>query len=195
VIGSSVLDALVASFLDQLADAVHAGPGVSEVGRALAELASQEKAFASLIEQIDPSQNGGFPLHVPEHGPRLFFLHRPRGVMSAVHTHNTWIAVACVRGVETHQTFEVASEEPPDRAVLVVSEERRLGPGEVVTLTPPRDIHSHGHRSGSGDTPYSLILTGDDQLRFARREYDAAAGRYTALGPGEFGTLNLPAES
>ncbi len=191
---SSVVDSLVASFLDRLSDAVRAGPDVQEIGRALASLASQADAFAPLISQIDPAENGGFPLHVPERGPRLFFLHRPRGVMSAVHTHQTWIAVACVRGVETHQTFDVASEQPPDRASLIVAEERRLGPGDVVTLTPPRDIHSHGHRLGSGDVPYSLILTGDDQLRFARREYDVPGGRYRELPPGEFGTLNLPPE-
>jgi predicted metal-dependent enzyme (double-stranded beta helix superfamily) len=148
-----------------------------------------------MIAQVDPSQMGGFPLHVPARGPRLFFLHRPAGVMSAVHTHQTWIAVACVQGVETHQTFEVASKEPPDRASVVVSAERRLGPGEAVALSPPLDLHSHGHRLGSGDVPYSLILTGDDQLQFARREYDAVAGRYRDLAPGDFGTLNLPAET
>ena len=189
------MDAPVRAFLDRLDLLLSPVPQVDEIGKALAELASDTDYFAPMIDQIDPLQNGGFPLHVPERGPRLFLLHRPRGVMSVVHTHNTWIAVACVRGVETHQTFDVISEEPPDRASLVVSEERRLGPGEVVTLVPPRDVHSHGHRAGSGDVPYSLILTGDDQLQFARREYDAATGRYRELPPGEFGSLNLPPEA
>ena len=169
-------------------------PASSEIGAALAVLASDADYFAPMIAQIDPGQMGGFPLHVPDRGPRLFFLHRPRGVMSAVHSHNTWIAVACIAGVETHRTFEVISLEPPEKASVVVSEERMLGPGDVVALSPPRDVHSHGHRVGFGDAPYSLILTGDDQLQFARREYDVPAGRFRDLPPGDFGTLNLPAE-
>lgn len=64
-----------------------------------------------------------------------------------------------------------------------------------MTLTPPDDVHSHGHTLGHGDTPYSLILTGDDQLRFARREFDVAAGTSRGLAPGDFGSLNLPTQT
>jgi predicted metal-dependent enzyme (double-stranded beta helix superfamily) len=141
-----------------------------------------------MIAEIDPSQNGGFPLHVPERGPRLFFLHRPRGVMSVVHSHGTWIAVACVAGTETHRRFADVE------GAAVLAEEVSLAPGAVATLTPPLDVHSHGHTLGNGDPPYSLILTGDDQLQFSRREYDVAAGTSRELVPGDFGTLNLPAQ-
>jgi hypothetical protein len=35
-------------------------------------------------------------------------------------------------------------------------------------------------------------MVGDDQLQFARREYDVEAGTYRDLQPGEFGQLNMP---
>ena len=34
--------------------------------------------------------------------------------------------------------------------------------GDVATLTPPGDIHNHGHVLDTGPSPYSLILLGDD---------------------------------
>jgi predicted metal-dependent enzyme (double-stranded beta helix superfamily) len=164
-------------------------PNVAAIGAALGSLAADADYFASMISQIDPNENGGFPLHVLERGPRLFFLHRPRGVMSAVHSHGTWIAVACVAGIEMHRRFAISGE------TAIVAEEVQLHPRDVVTLTPPDDIHSHGHTLGHGEPPYSLILTGDDQLRFTRREYDVAAGISRELAPGDFGSLNLPAQT
>ena len=183
------MDAPVREFLDKLEALSSPEPDVARIGSALGSLAADSEYFAAMIAQIDPEQNGGFPLHVPEWGPRLFFLHRPRGVMSAVHSHGTYIAVACVAGTETHQRFDVARS-----GAASVAEEMLLDPGEVVTLTPPDDVHSHGHTLGHGDPPYSLILTGDDQLQFARREFDVAAGTARELPPGDFGSLNLPTQ-
>jgi len=188
----STLDAPVRAFLDRMAEL---GSDVPAIGRALADLAGDIDYFAPMMARIDPLENGGAALHVPERGPRLFFLHRPRGVMSAVHSHGTWIAVACVAGVETHRRYAVSSVAPPGSAAAVVAEEVRLEPGSAVILVPPDDVHSHGHTLASGEAvPYSLILTGDDQLQFPRREYDVPAGQYRDLPPGDFGSLNLPAE-
>jgi predicted metal-dependent enzyme (double-stranded beta helix superfamily) len=119
-------------------------------------------------------------------------MHRPHGVMSYVHSHGTWVAIASVRGVETHRRYEVSDTEPPDRAAISLAEEARLRPGEAATLVPPDDIHSHGHSGDDDELPYVLIAIGDDQLQFPRREYDAEAGAYRDLPPGEFGQLNLP---
>src|SRR5439155_24323090 len=101
------LDAPVRECLERLSSSP--APASSEIVAARAVLSSDADYFAPMIAQIDAGQMDGFPLHVPDRGPRLFFLHRPRGVMSAVHSHNTWIAVARVAGVETHRTFEVIS--------------------------------------------------------------------------------------
>ena len=54
--------------------------------------------------------------------------------------------------------------------------------GDVATLVPPRDVHNHGHVAGSGPSPYSLILLGDDMLY--REEYDPERGTWRALAPG-----------
>lgn len=167
-------------------------PDVPAIGRALADLATDREYFAPMVAQLGPDDMGVIGLHMPERGPRLFLMHRPHGVMSYVHSHGTWAAVAPVKGVETHRRYEVAGTTPPDRASIAVAEEVRLRPGEAATLVPPADIHSHGHAGGDDEPAYTLIMTGDDQLQYARREYDVDAGTYRDLPPGEFGRLNLP---
>ena len=68
--------------------------------------------------------------------------------------------------------------------------------GDVATLTPPGDIHNHGHVLGTGPSPYSLILLGDDMylttgksMTRSRGRGEAApviqAGRTADLCPGE----------
>jgi hypothetical protein len=47
-----------------------------------------------------------------------------------------------------------------------------------------------GHVPGSGPTPYSLILLGDDMLLFDREEYDPGRGTWRALPPGDPGRSN-----
>jgi len=59
--------------------------------------------------------------------------------------------------------------------------------GDVVTLTPPGDIHNHGHVLGTGPSPYSLILLGDDMHLFERKEYDLEQGTWRNLAPGDQG--------
>ncbi|HTX86208.1 MAG TPA: hypothetical protein VME44_28810, partial [Streptosporangiaceae bacterium] len=59
--------------------------------------------------------------------------------------------------------------------------------GEVVTLVPPGDIHSHGHAAGTGPSPYSLILLGDNQVALERKEYDHQTSRWRDLLPGDPG--------
>lgn len=187
------MDAPVRQFLQRLEAAIAAGPNPDAIAGALSELASDRDYFASVIAPIDENTTNGAVLHVPERGPRLFLMHRPRGVMGYVHSHGTWAAVAPVKGVETHRRYDVVAEHADgDRAELIVTDERRLRPGEAAVIVPPNDIHSHGHAGGDDETPYTLIVTGDDQLRFARREYDLAAGIYRELPPGDFGTLDLP---
>jgi hypothetical protein len=48
-------------------------------------------------------------------------------------------------------------------------------------------VHNHGHVAGTGPSPYSLILLGDDMLLFDREEYDPEQGRWQALAPGDPG--------
>jgi predicted metal-dependent enzyme (double-stranded beta helix superfamily) len=99
-------------FVTQL-DEVRAGdvPDMEQVGRLLVELAADEEFFGPLIAEMPADQAGGRWLVKPERGPRLVLFHRPDGVMAYTHSHHCWVAVAPVRGVETHQRWDALRHE------------------------------------------------------------------------------------
>ena len=109
--------------------------------------------------------------------------------MGYTHSHRCWVGIAPVRGVETHQKWD-AVRHAGGLAELRLADERALVRGDVATLVPPRDVHNHGHVAGSGPSPYSLILLGDDMLLFDREEYDPERGTWDALAPGDPGRDN-----
>ena len=164
-------------------------PDMGQVGRALVGLASDEDFFAPLIAEIPAEAPGVHWLVQPDRGPRLVLVHRPEGVMAYTHSHRCWVAIAPVRGVETHQHWG-AIRHPGGRAELRLADERALRPGDVATLVPPDDVHNHGHVPGSGPSPYSLILLGDDMLAFERAEFDPERGTWQRLAPGDPGRSN-----
>lgn len=164
-------------------------PDMGQVGAALVELAADQEFFAPLIEQIPAGSPGVHWLVQPERGPRLVLVHRPDGVMAYTHSHGCWVAIAPVRGVETHQHWNVVRH-PGGRAELSLADERALRRGDVATLVPPDDVHNHGHVRGTGPSPYSLILLGDDMLLFEREEYDPDRGRWRGLAAGDPGRSN-----
>jgi hypothetical protein len=116
-------------------------------------------------------------------------VHRPEGVVGYTHSHRCWVGIAPVRGVETHQRWD-AVRQAGGRAELRLADERALVRGDAATLVPPRDVHNHGHVPGSGPSPYSLILLGDDMLLFDWEEYDPERGTWRALAPGDPGRDN-----
>ena len=177
-------------FVNQL-DALHSAdvPDMDAVGRLMVELAADEEFFGPLIAQLPRAAPGDRWLVRPERGPRLVLVHRPDAVMGYTHSHRCWVAIAPVRGVETHQRWH-AVRHSDGRADLRLAEQRALVRGDVATLVPPRDVHNHGHVAGSGPSPYSLILLGDDMLLFDREEYDPQQGTWRALAPGDPGRSN-----
>lgn len=180
----------VSRFLAQLDDLRSGGVlDMDGVGRLLVELAADEDYFAPLIEGISDGSPGVHWLHQPERGPRLVLVHRPEGVMAYTHSHQCWVALAPVRGVETHQRWDAVRHDS-GRAELSLADERALRRGDVVTLVPPRDVHNHGHVLGSGPSPYSLILLGDNMYLFEREEYDPEQGTWRRLEPGDEGRSN-----
>lgn len=106
--------------------------------------------------------------------------------MAYTHSHHCWVAIAPVRGVETHQRWDAVRHEG-GRAELRLVDDRAMRRGDVATLTPPGDIHNHGHVLGTGPSPYSLILLGDNMYRFERKEYDPEHGTWRTLAPGDEG--------
>jgi len=159
------------------------------VGRLLAGLAADEEFFGPLAAGMPPESFAVHWLIRPERGPRLVLVHRPEGVMAYTHSHECWVAIAPVRGVETHQHWNVARH-AGGRAELSLADERALHRGDVATLVPPRDVHNHGHVAGTGPAPYSLILLGDDMFQFERQEYDPNQGTWRDLAPGDPGRSN-----
>src|SRR5215467_9240390 len=164
-------------------------PDMDEVGRLLVELAAEEGYLAPLVAQMPAESPGVHWLAKPDRGPRLVLVHRPEGVMAYTHSHQCWVAIAPVRGVETHQHWNAVRHEG-GRADLSLVDERALHCGDAVTLIPPDDVHNHGHVLGSGPSPYSLILLGDDMLLFEREEYDPEQGTWRGLIPGDPGRSN-----
>jgi predicted metal-dependent enzyme (double-stranded beta helix superfamily) len=111
-------------------------PDMEQVGRLLVELAANEEFFGPLIAEMPADQAGGKWLVKPERGPRLVLLHRPDGVMAYTHSHHCWVAVAPVRGVETHQRWDAVRHED-GRAELRLAGDRAMRHGDVATLTSP----------------------------------------------------------
>jgi predicted metal-dependent enzyme (double-stranded beta helix superfamily) len=159
---------------------------MDKVGRLLVELAADEEYLGPLIAEIPSAASGGKWLVRPDRGPRLVLFHRPEGVMACTHSHRCWVGVAPVRGVESHQRWDAIRHED-GRAELRLADERALQRGDVATLVPPGDVHNHGHVAGTGPSPYSLILLGDDMLLFERQEYDPEQGTWRELAPGDPG--------
>jgi hypothetical protein len=188
--GTGALPGPLRHFVNQL-DGLRSAdvPDMDTVGRLLVELTADEEFFGPLIEQLPVGAPGDRWLIRPERGPRLVLVHRPDAVMGYTHSHRCWVAIAPVRGVETHQRWN-AVRHADGRADLRMAEERALVPGEAATLIPPQDVHNHGHVAGSGPSPYSLILLGDDMLLFDREEYDPQQGTWRALAPGDPGRSN-----
>jgi hypothetical protein len=188
--GTSAWPAPLRHFADRL-DELRSADVVDmhQVGRALVDLAADAEFFGPLIAQLPSGSPGSRWLIRPERGPRLVLVHRPEGVMGYTHSHRCWVGIAPVRGVETHQRWDVIGQ-AGGVADLRLADERALVQGDVATLVPPWDVHNHGHVVGSGPSPYSLILLGDDMLLFDREEYDPEAGTWRALPPGDPGRDN-----
>ena len=82
---------------------------MDQVGRVLVRLAADEEYLGPLIAEMPSESPGGKWLVKPERGPRLVLFHRPEGVMAYTHSHHCWVAIAPVRGVETHQRWDAVT--------------------------------------------------------------------------------------
>jgi hypothetical protein len=63
-------------------------------------------------------------------------------------------------------------------------------PGPLRCFTAHLDALGSSGVPGTGPSPYSLILLGDDMLLFDREEYDPHRGTWRALPPGDPGRSN-----
>jgi predicted metal-dependent enzyme (double-stranded beta helix superfamily) len=183
------LDSPIRSFFERLEALLQREPDMAAIGATLEELARDTDYFEHHIARLPADRASLRPIHAPEEGPRLVLVHRPYDVMGPVHSHNVWIAIAPIAGCETHRRYDVVERKTRGHARLELAEERHVdaGPQGFVTLTPPNDIHAHGHTAGFGDPAYILVLAGDNQLRFAREEFDLTNETCRVLEPGDPG--------
>lgn len=163
---------------------VPGAPDLAAIGQAMVTLARDHDLLLPRIAELS-DRSGMIRLHAPERGPRLMLVHRTEGQMSAIHDHGCWVALAPVTGVETHRLYRVVGS--GEQARLERISEQAVRHGEAATIVPPDDLHDHGHLVGQGDAAYVLIMTGDDQSRFVRQEWDPASGRRRELAVGDRG--------
>jgi hypothetical protein len=176
------LDEPVRHFFEQLEPLAAGTPDVDAIGRLLVRLAGDEEYGAYLQSHLPLGAASG--LHLPERGPRLFFARWTEGQVAPIHSHKTWLAITPVAGTETHRHYAVKGSPAKGTARASLAEERHLHRGDVVTLVPPEDVHTHGHVVGEGDPAAVYILTGDDQFLYEREEYDPETGACTILPAG-----------
>ncbi len=183
------MDDILRRFLDDV-EPLGPAPDADVLASLVRGLALDDDYWA---DQLRRAEGRSVALHRPDEGVQLVLARRTDGTMSYVHSHNVWVALTAIAGVETHRRYDIERGEG-DEANAVLAEERRLrgGTGDVVTLVPPLDVHSHGHVRGSGDWPYTLIVLGDNQFRYQREEFDLHDGRRRVLPPGARGTIDLP---
>lgn len=156
-------------------------PDLAAIGAAMVTLARDHDYLLPRVAELGQT-SGVRRLHAPERGPRLMLVHRTEGQMSAIHDHGCWVALAPVVGVETHRLYRVVGD--GEQARLERISEQAVRHGDSATILPPDDLHDHGHLVGNGDAAYVLIMTGDDQNRFVRQEWDLATGRHKVLDVG-----------
>jgi hypothetical protein len=184
-VGLDGLDGPVRALFERIAGPAAAGtPDLGAIAAALVDLARDVDYLAPWVERLG-DVNGGLPIHAPARGPRLLIVHRREGEMGAIHDHATWVAISPIVGLETHRRYRIVGSGTAARPEL--AEELALGPSSVATLLPPDDLHDHGHLAGRGVPAYILIMTGDDQTRYTRNEWDLATGRHRLLQPGDPG--------
>jgi predicted metal-dependent enzyme (double-stranded beta helix superfamily) len=159
-------------------------PDLDAIGAALVGLTTDLDYVMRWVARLGEA-GGSLPIHAPAGGPRLSIVHRPEGQMSTVHDHGTWVAICSIVGRETHRRYAVVGRDRTAFPELV--EVHALEAGEVLTLLPPDDVHDHGHVPGEGTSAFVLILTGEDQTRFTRTEWDLATRTQRTLRPGDSG--------
>jgi predicted metal-dependent enzyme (double-stranded beta helix superfamily) len=180
------VDGPVRELLARIAPAAHpSSPDLARVADALIDLARDHDYLTHRIERIG-DVSGSTALHQPEEGPRLMLVHRREGEMSPVHDHGVWVALAPIRGIETHRRYRRPGADAIGGAIEL-AEDQALRPATCVTLLPPDDIHDHGHLLGRGEAAWVLILLGGNQYAQRRTEWDLASGTRRTLEPGDPG--------
>jgi hypothetical protein len=181
------LDSPLRSFMESIFELNSGQPDMDAIGRKLAAFAQDRDYLAHHMAKLPQDRFAGRDLaQTGPDVPTLLIVHRPEGVMSQVHSHNVWVALAPITGTETHRQFDVLERRNDGTADVKLHEERHLDAdsADFVTMTPPNDVHEHGHALGIGDAAYILVLTARPQVQFERQQYDLERGTWQTLPTG-----------
>jgi hypothetical protein len=179
------MDAPLRALFETIASADHPEhPDLPAIGAALVTLSHDHDYLAPRLVE-GPGGISRIRLHVPTRGPRLQIVRRPRGGMSPVHDHGSWVVVCSIAGVETHRRYRV--EGAGDDARLERIAHDAVHPHAHLTLMDPDDMHDHGHQEGTGDPSWLLVINGDDPGATTRQEWDLPTGTRRILRPGDGG--------
>ena len=110
-----------------------AAPDLARVADALIDLAKDHDYLTHQIERVG-DVSGATALHAPEDGPRLMLVHRLAGEMSPVHDHGVWVALAPIRGIETHRRYRRQGPVDAVGGAIELAEDQALRPATCVTL-------------------------------------------------------------
>jgi hypothetical protein len=181
------LDSPLRTFMESIFELNSDQPDMDAIGRKLAAFAQDRDYLAHHMAKLPEDRFSGRELaQTGQDVPTLLLVHRPEGVLSQVHSHNVWVALAPISGTETHRHFDVLERRADGTADVKLREERHLDAvsADFVTMTPPNDVHEHGHVAGIGDAAYILVLTGRPQVQFERQQYNLANGTWQTLPLG-----------
>ena len=181
------LDSPLRSFMESIIELNSGTPDMDAIGRKLAAFAQDRDYLAHHMAKLPADRfTGRILAETGPDVPNLLIVHRPEGVLSQVHSHNVWVAIAPISGTETHRQFDVLERRDDGTADVQLREERHLDAvsADFVTMTPPDDVHEHGHVAGIGDAAYILVLTARPQVQYERQQYDLANGTWETLKTG-----------
>lgn len=128
---------------------------------------------------------GQYALYRAEDGSLcLFSLVIPSGATTPIHDHLAWGLVGVYRGRQSETVYRrVDDGSEADRAVLDVSAELTVGPGEFYTLLPPAgDIHEV--TTVSAEPSISIHLLANDTACVWRHQFDRAEQRVIPFRSG-----------
>lgn len=139
---------------------------------------------------------GQYALYRAEDGSLcLFSLVVPSGSATPVHDHLAWGLVGIYRGRQDETIYRRLDDGRDEgRAVLEVSKQQTLGPGEFYALLPPLD-DIHYVRTISEAPSISIHLLANDTACVWRHRFDPDAGSVTPFRSGYSNAPCPPEES
>jgi predicted metal-dependent enzyme (double-stranded beta helix superfamily) len=124
------------------------------------------------------------PLYSDESGLTLVRARFGPEAMTPIHSHGSWGVIGVYKGRDRYQVWKRNDGGAGDgHADVEMTEERVLGPGDVVVLPPPpQDIHAQqGH---DGEAAYEFVLFGANTMVLPRLYFDPESSSAREVTPG-----------